>query len=227
MKKSSLLSIAVMFLMVLSSCSSDENLLAEEQSTDLLKSYKVVRDATGAYSLDLNVEDNVSVGKFDNTVTNTNEFYLSLTDSKLKQSNSFNSDLLFTGDTFKVKFTGDNNTTRPSITVFDNNTKNAQKSGGIDSFLENYSITKNEDGSFDLDFTVKNEVDVDFVYNEKLSVHEIHLEEGAGNEKNFSRTLEKEDSELLKIDFVNHANNSGAKAAAAFTRKPKIIIDEE
>ncbi len=226
MKKSNLGIAIIMFLLVFSSCTSNENQFPEEQSTKLLKSYKVKRDASGAYYLDLNLENNANVGKFQNNTTNTNEFHLSTSDKKSQQKASVNSDLLFSDGKLKVEFINDNQGNKRSLTIFDDdNNKVAQKSGDDNSLLKEFNIVMNEDGTYGVDFEVENGVEVNFVYNEEISAHEIHLEEGKGNENSFSRTLEKEEGELLNIHFVNHSNNSNAKIAESLIRKPVIVID--
>lgn len=225
MKKLNTVIAVVLFSIVFTSCSSDAILLEEQQSNELLTTYQLKRDASGAYSIDLNVGSNVVVDQIKNTEESTNELYLSESIGKVAQKISVNSDLRFENENFKIKFINENETKTPSITVYDDNIKFSKKSGDNSSFLNEYSISKNEDGTFDLSFNVDAKVTVDFVYNEELSTHEIHLEEGNSKDSNFSRTIEKEEGELLKIDFVSHTNNANAKAAAAI-RKPRVIVDD-
>lgn len=227
MKKSNLGIAVVMLLMIFSSCSSDEMSLPEEQSTELLKSYTAKRDSNGAYYLDVNVSNNVSVDKHLNNDNNTNEIYLSLADKENQQKNNLDSELLFDGEKLKVEFINGNRTNQPSLTIIDNDGKVEQKSGANDSLLKEYSVSMNEDGTYTIDFQVKNGVGVDFVFDEETSIHEIHLGKGKGTEKDFSRTLSKEEGKLLKIHFVNHyTNNTKAKAKAVTKRKPVVIIDD-
>ena len=44
-------------------------------------------------------------------------------------------------------------------------------------YLNEYSISLNEDGSYNLDFEVLDNVSVDFVYDSEENVYEVHLEE--------------------------------------------------
>lgn len=227
MKKSNLGIAIIMLLMVFSSCTSDEILSPEAQSTSLLKSYTAKRDATGAYYLDVNVDNNVIIDQFQNLDSNTNEIYLSLADNKTAQKNNFNSELVFKEDKVKIEFINDSQSSNPSLTIFDgDNSKLAQKSGN-NSFLSEYSVSMNENGTYTIDFEVENGVNVSFVFDEENSTHEIHLEEGKGNETSFSRTLSKEEGNLLSIHFVNHNNNGNAKSEEDLLtrRKPVIIID--
>jgi hypothetical protein len=226
MKKVSFLAVAVMFSLVFSSCSNDEDILQPEQSKDLVKTFQLKRDATGAYSVDLNLESNVTVAKVKNTTNNTNELYLSVIDNNLVQKSNLQSDLMFNDENFKVDFITANSNKVPSISVFDDNIKFAQKSD--DSFLKDYSVTRNENGTYDLDFKVNNNVSVDFVYNDEINVYEVHLEEGTKSQENdtYARTLEKEENSLLQIHFVNHTSDNAKGSGFSADRKPVIIIDD-
>ena len=61
MRNLNLYALLVSAMLVFSSCLTSETLLEEEQSLDLLKSYSIQRDASGAYSLDYNLNGNVEV----------------------------------------------------------------------------------------------------------------------------------------------------------------------
>ena len=226
MKKFNLVIIIVFSSFLFSSCSSNDAELPEEQSTVLLENYLLKRDATGAYSIDLNVGEDVIVDKVVNSMESTNEIYLSESYGKVAQKTSYSTDLRIENESFKINFISENDNKIPSITVYDDNIKFLSKSGENGSMLKDYTISKNEDGTFELDFNVNNKVEVDFVYNEELLIHEIHLEEGSSKESKFSRTIEKEEGELLKIDFVSHTNNANAKAAVVAIRKPRVIVSD-
>lgn len=228
MKKLNLAVIVVLFSLVFSSCSSDEALLQDEQSKELFKSYQLKRDANGAYSIDVQVGDYVNIGKVKNTTNNTNELYLSVSDDGLIQKNSYDSDLWFNNESFKVELISDNFSKVSSISITDDNIRFAKKDD--DNYLNEYSISLNEDGLYNLDFDVLNNVSVDFVYNSEEDVYEVHLEKsGKTQESNsYSRVLEKEEGSLLQIHFVNHVNTvaKSSSVSALTIRKPKIIIDD-
>jgi len=98
---------------------------------------------------------------------------------------------------------------------------------GNGEMLAGYSVQGNEAGTFNLEFDVNDNVAVSFVYNETISTYEIHLEEGSSDNNSFSRTLEKEAGEPLKIDFVNHVSNTSAKSSELLmVRKPKVIVGD-
>lgn len=218
MKTFNLFALVASITLVFSSCSTNENLLPEEQSVDLLKSYSIKRDANGAYSLDYNLNGNAKTEKVvDN---NINQFYLYSSESQT--SRRATQDLVIDGTELKVGFVDTSSDKLPQITITDDNLALAKNSNKK---LKEYSITSNQDGTYNLDFSVNNKVRVDFVYNEEINTYEIHLEEGKSNETSFSRVLEKADGQPLKFDFVNHLDNTEAKSESTIIRrKPRGII---
>lgn len=221
MKNFNLFALLVSFSLVLTSCSSNENLLPEEQSLDLLKTYTVKRDANGAYSLDYHLNGNAKTESIVDESTNTNNIYLYSSDSQ--SSRKVTQDLTIDGTQLKVGFVDTNTDKSPNITITDDNFTLFKKNDNVK--LKDYSISSNLDGTYTLDFTVKNKVRVDFVYNEEAKIYEVHLEDGKTSETNFSRVLEKEDGQPLKFDFVNHINNVNARSEfASIIRKPQGVI---
>jgi len=208
------------------SCSNNDD---AEMSTDfnknLLKNYAVKRDASGAYSIDFNVSDKVKVEKIVDKNSNTSQFFLHSAD-KNTQTNIAES-LLIDENQLKVDFVNANNNKNiTNVTIFDDNITLAK--GNENSKLKSYSVTKNDDGFYDVVFEVKDNVAVNFVHNEKEDAFEIHLNNGKGVETNFSRTLEKIEGKPLSIVFVNYVGNTNAKSETLEPiRKPVIIIEEE
>jgi hypothetical protein len=90
--------------------------------------------------------------------------------------------------------------------------------------LKTYGLATNNDGTIQLDFEVNNNVVTDFVYNEELAIHEVHLKKGTATDKVFSRSITIPDTGVLKIDFINH-KLSGKSVAETAVRKPVIIYD--
>ena len=220
MKNLNLFALVASLTLVFSSCSTNENLLEEEQSLDLLKSYTIKRDASGAYSLDYNLNGNAEADNVKDLKTNTNEIYLYSSDNQTNRSVS--QDLSLDGDQFKVGFVDTNSDKKqPKITVIDDNIVFAKDTD--QDMLAEYSITSNQDGTYSLDFKVEDKVEVDFIYNNEDSVYEIHLEKGNGNESSFERTFTKDEGSDLKIDFVNHTANTNSRIEAP--KKPRLIID--
>lgn len=220
MKTFNLFALVASITLVFASCSTNENLLPEEQSVDLLKSYTIQRDASGAYSLDYNLNGNATTEKVVDSNTNMNQFYLYSSDNQT--SRRATQDLVIDGTELKVGFVDTSSDKLPQIIITDDNYSLARSSNKK---LKDYSITSNEDGTYSLDFSVNNKVRVDFVFNEAINTYEIHLEEGKSNEISFSRVLEKADGQPLKFDFVNHLENTEARGmAASIRRKPRGII---
>ena len=89
-----------------------------------------------------------------------------------------------------------------------------------------YSFTDNNDGTYDLEFTVDENIETDFVYNEDTKTYEIHLETGEDNEREFFRTFTKEEDENLEIVFVNHFGVDRSTGTTT-TSKPRVIVDGE
>ncbi|WP_339883048.1 hypothetical protein [Polaribacter vadi] len=222
MKKIKFLTLAIILTLVFTSCSNEETLLSNDLNSKLLKSYKVKRDATGAYSIDYDLYDNAIVAK--NTNSSLNEFSLYSTDKETPKK--LDETLLINNNQLKIGFIDNNTNKKQYVTVFDDDITLSKKSADK-SFLKSYNITSNDDGTFTLDFTVKNNSDVTFVFNEEKSTYEIHLEKGKNSETTFERTFDKEEGEVLKIDFVNHIPNTSAKGDGneVLIKKPVIIID--
>ena len=212
-------------ILTLSSCATDENLLVEEQSSlDLLKSYTIKRDATGTYYLDYNVANNVKVDNVKDIATNNNQFYLySLGNNS---SRKVNEELFLENGQLNIDFVDTNSDKHPKITIIDDGTVLDENVDDNDEMLAAYSVTSNEDGTYKLDFKVKNKIEVDFVYNKEKDIYEIHLEKGNGSKSNFERTFTKKNGSDLKIDFVNHVNsfNITFRSQKKPRRKPRVII---
>ncbi len=225
MKITKLASLLFVAVLTLSSCSSNENLLPEQENVNALKSYKIKRDASGAYSIDLDVDENVKTTSFKNDETNKNEFHFYESDNATSRKQS--KELLIDDQELSIGFVDNRSNKTSNISIIDDNIEMAKKNLE-DTFLSEYSITSNEDGTYDLDFTVKNQTTVDFVYNEEVNIYEIHLEKGKSSELNFSRNFTKLEGEVLRIDFVNHYLSDyvgkGYKSKSSYSRKPQTVI---
>ncbi len=220
MKKSKFLALIAIVSLVFTSCSSEDSLITENQNLNLKKTYKVKRDAAGAYSLDF--DENTKIDRVFKSTDNTRQYLISSSSNKTQKNNS--QELLIDNNKLKVGFIDTDTDKKQYISIFDDNI--SLRKSNDSSKLAGYSIESNQDGTFSLDFSVNDKVDVSFVYNEEISAYEVHLEDGAGVESNFSRTLEGVEGETLKIDFVNHIVNANAKSSEyRRIRKPIIIID--
>lgn len=227
MKKNSLLVFAVIASLIFSSCSSnEEGMIPTDSNAKLLKNFTVKRDASGAYSLDFNVAEKTKVDKVANQNLNSNEFYLY--SSENNATTKIAEQLLIDNNQLKVGFIDANSKNNTNLTVYDDNITLAK--GDLNSKLKSYSVTKNDDGLYDVVFEVKNNVAVKYAFNEKEDAFEIHLTNGKSADANFSTTLEKKEGVPLKIVFVNYVGNTNAKSESTDLtpiRKPVIIIDED
>ncbi|TMM32077.1 hypothetical protein FDT66_01015 [Polaribacter aestuariivivens] len=224
MKSLKLFTLALLTTFAFSSCSNNETLLPEAESAKLLKSYKVKRDAKGSYSVDYNLPDNVRTETILNDKKNISEVYLYASEEGVSRRES--QDLVIDGNTLKVSFVDTNVNNNPYLLIEDDNISLAK--GKNENMLSEYSVSANEDGTFTLDFEVNKNVKVDFVYNEELNIHEVHLEAGKTSKTTYNRTLTKEERKVLRIDFVNHMNaqsKSASKEELTIRRKPRVAVD--
>jgi hypothetical protein len=228
MKNIKLLSLFFLSVVVLSACSNDENLLTETEQKNSLKSYKVKRDASGAYFLDYELENDVKSQSIKNLETNVNEFHLYPSEFENNQRRQ-SEELFIDGNQLSIGFIDSRRDRKSNITIEDDNITLAKNSAKNEEMLSEYSVFSNEDGTINLDFTVKNKVSVEFVYNEIENIYEIHLEKGNSNEADFSRSFTKNEGEVLRIDFVNHFSNGNLSKGTDLSeniirRKPRTII---
>ena len=227
MKKSKILSLAGAVLLIFTSCSNDENVaLSNSENAELLKTFELKRDAFGAYSI-AGVANSAQIDKTLDVTTNNKQLklYAADTDNLTK----FTEQLAVESSEFKVGLQDMNTNKFVNITVSDDDAFLVKKTTEIK--LSNYSISRNENKSYELNFEVKNNTDVAFVYNEEDKAYEVHLEEGNGQVLNFSRVLEAVEGQKLRLNFINHLSNQSAKTGegekkAVIIRKPVIIIDD-
>ncbi len=211
----------LVFSIIFASCSSNENEVLNPKEEKLLQSYTLKRDANGAYSIDFNTTNNTDVSSVINT-DRSNQIILSEVNHKtaVKHSNDYNIE----NDHLKIGFLEANSGKRTNISIEDENPTFAK---GVTEFLKSYSITANGDGTYQIDFKVSKNVVTDFVYNDDIETYEVHLSNGNANQRKFSRTLEMNSNDVLKLDFVNHKNISRTSSYNQSTdpnKKPQIII---
>ncbi len=220
MKTTKLVTLFIASAFALSSCSNDETLTVPNENAALLKTFKVKRDASGAYSTEFETNSNVKVDKVTNQ--DVNEFHLYESDFESFQKQS--EELFIDGNKLSVSFIDTNTDKKPYISIEDDNITLAKSN----SMLKEYSVSSGQEGSVNLAFNVSPQVTVDFVYNEDDNIYEIHLEKGKSTNTSFSRNLTKLEGEVLKIDFINHTDDTSAKTILAKElikrRKPRILV---
>ncbi|WP_237276329.1 hypothetical protein [Tenacibaculum ovolyticum] len=217
--------IAPFFLLltiVFTSCSSNQVETLSNPQEKLLQSYTLKRDANGAYSIDFNTTNNTDVVAVKNT-NKSNDIILSKVNHKTasNHSNKFSIE----NNQLKIGFLDENKGKRTRISIEDNNNNITLAKKGVTEFLNSYSITANEDGTFLLHFEVNDNVTTSFTYNEDIDTYEVHLYKGQAKQKDFSRTLNLKSNNLLKLDFVNH-KYFGRNIETTEIRRPRQIIEE-
>ncbi|TYP99420.1 hypothetical protein C7447_10116 [Tenacibaculum adriaticum] len=200
----------------LASCSSEETIELDET---LLKSYKITKNEQGRYSIDYEVKEDASVDVVKDIKTNYNEIYLF--SGKVAMGNKRSESLSIENDQLKVGFF-ENNQKRKSVIIEDDNIVLA-KGEESSEFLEQYSVEDLGDENYQLNFKVRDGVNVVFVYNELEDIYEVHLKEGKSNGVSFSKTYSKT-SEVLKIDFVNYSNNFAKATESNIEKMPRVVI---
>lgn len=214
MKKAFIYCLAIS--LALTSCTSNES---EEsiKKENLLKSYSIQKGEDGVYSIQFNTTNNAEVTKVKN-IDNSKDFLL--TESNQKSKTKYSNDFSIENDELKIGFLDFNQNKTTKIFVEDDNITLANK--GVTEFLSSYSVAKNSDGTYQLDFSVNDNVSVDFLYNEEIETYEVHLANGTSVGKDFSRALTMSQN-VLRLDFVNHkyASKSGVETKP---RKPRTII---
>ncbi len=221
MKKATTLVLMIVLAFNFTSCSENEELVLEPQ-TELLKSYTVKKDQSGSYFLEYKLSENATAENVINKVTNVNEFHLYESDNQSKRN--FSKDMFLDDDQLKIGFVNTNSDKKSYITIVDDHIVFAKDKEN--KLLKDYSITSNGDTTYQLNFNVKEDVAVSFVYNEEEAIYEIHLQDGSASNATFSRTFTKDADVDLKIDFINHTNSSRniASKEDAQPRKPRMII---
>ncbi len=214
--------------LILTSCSSNQTEAPSAPQQKLLESYSLKRDANGAYSIDLKTTNYTDITSLKNS-ENTNEIILS--EASNKTAKKYSNNFLIENEQLVIGFLDANKGNRKKITIEDQNSNLSKRN--ITEFLNSYSVTENNDGTYLLSFKVNNNVATTFTYNQEIATYEVHLSEGNTTQKNFSEIIALSPNEnTLRIDFVNHKYStinkgitSSRKAMGAYGRKPRIIIE--
>ena len=208
------------FSLVFVSCSSNEGeIVNNEPQQKLLNSYTLKRDGSGAYSIDFNVNTDTDVATYKGN-DNSNDIVLSAAKTSTKRE--YSNEYAIENDHLKIGFIENNSGKKTRISVKDDNITFAK--GTVTEFLNSYSVTSNEDGTYQLDFKVNDNVTTEFIYNEDKDIYEVHLSTGAAKQKEFSRDFVMPNSGVLKINFVNHKYS--AKTTETTTKPDLEIIYE-
>ena len=186
------------------------------------------RNASGAYTMDLETKNNVASNITSNNKSNSLDIDLYSDTGAVRE---IISEPVSTGseDQFllNLKNTITNRTFK--LTVYYKDIKFSRTElNEEEDHLNSYSIVDNGDDTFDLNFTVDALVDVDFTQDEDTGEYLIHLEPGEGSQSEFSMTFERQEGQTTDIAFVNYYSSESARVTTSTSRirRPKVSVGE-
>lgn len=228
MKNLSLTTLLIIITLGFSSCSQDDSIaLQEPTAEDMLKSFNLNKSNDGGFSLNYELGSGISADNVLDEKTNTNNIFLYSSESEVQSRR--NQQLSTQNGSLRVDFNNTEKNTNHSITILDDDIKMSRTSN---EYLESYGIAGSGDGSYELGFTVKDGISVDFIYDGDRGVYEVHLNNDSNASQSvFSETFTKEEGVALNIEFVNdEANRSSSRDGDDGTggdnpNRPVIIIE--
>ena len=219
---------AIITTLIFSSCSQEETTFLGEPSSELFGKVMLSRNASGAYTMDLETKNNVASNITSNNKSNSLDIDLYSDTGAVRE---IISEPVSTGseDQFllNLKNTITNRTFK--LTVYDKDIKFSRTElNEEEDHLNSYSIVDNGDDTFDLNFTVDALVDVDFTQDEDTGEYLIHLEPGEGSQSEFSMTFERQEGQTTDIAFVNYYSSESARVTTSTNRirRPKVSVGE-
>ena len=179
MKNLSLPIFVLITTLIFSSCSQDETTFLEEPSSELFGKVVLSRDASGAYTMDLETNNNVSSTISSNNKANSLDIDLF---SETGASEQHISEIMSTGskDRFSVNLNNTITHQTSKLTIFDKDIQFSKTEE--EDHLTSYSVVDNGDNTYDLNFTVDASIEVDFTQDEATGDYIIHLEPGNGSQ---------------------------------------------
>ena len=148
MKKLSLITLLALITIGFSSCSSEDDLLIQETSSeDFLKSFSVNKDSGGQFSLNYQLGDGVAADQEKDYKTNTNNIYLY--SSQVQTRSIYNDRLAIQDGQLRVNFRNTSNNKIYTITLQDDDIQTSKDSNDNE-YIDSYGISGNEDGSYDI-----------------------------------------------------------------------------
>ena len=222
MKNLPLLIFALVISLVFSSCSQEETSFLEEPSTELFGKVVLSRDASGAYTMDLETNNNVSSTISSNNKANSLDIDLF---SETGASEQHISETMSTGskDRFSVNLNNTITNRTSKLTIFDKDIQFSKTEE--EDHLTSYSVVDNGDNTYDLNFTVDASIEVDFTQDEATGEYMIHLEPGTGTQTEYTVTFNREEGENLHILFRNYYPSEDGRSTTSSKDKPRIWVD--
>ena len=228
MKNLSLPIFVLITTLIFSSCSQDDTTFLEEPSSELFGKVMLSRNASGAYTLDLETSNDVTSSFTNDDKANSLDIDLF---SDTGAVSEIISESVSTGsqDQFLLNFKNTITNRTFKLTVHDKDIQFSRTElNEEEDHLNSYSIVDNGDDTFDLNFTVDALVDVDFTQDEDTGEYLIHLEPGEGSQSEFSMTFERQEGQTTDIAFVNYYSSESARVTTSTNRirRPKVSVGE-
>ena len=228
MKNLSLPIFVLITTLIFSSCSQDDTTFLEEPSSELFGKVMLSRNASGAYTLDLETSNDVTSSFSNDDKANSLDIDLF---SDTGAVSEIISEPVSTGsqDQFLLNFKNTITNRTFKLTVQDKDIKFSRTElNEEEDHLNSYSVVDNGDNTFDINFTVDALVDVDFTQDEDTGEYLIHLEPGEGSQSEFSMTFERQEGQTTDIAFVNYYSSESARVTTSTNRirRPKVSVGE-
>ena len=222
MKNSPLLIFVLVISLIFSSCSQEETSFLEEPSSELFGKVVLSRDASGAYTMDLETNNNVSSTISSNNKANSLDIDLF---SEIGASEQHISETMSIGseDRFSVNLNNTITNRTSKLTIFDKDIQFSKTEE--EDHLTSYSVVDNGDNTYDLNFTVDASIEVDFTQDEATGDYIIHLEPGNGSQSDYTVTFEKEEGENLHILFRNYYPSEDGRSTTNSRDRPRVRVD--
>ncbi|MDB2661227.1 hypothetical protein N9Y39_01250 [Flavobacteriaceae bacterium] len=200
----------------------EETTFLEEPSSELFGKVVLSRDASGAYTMDLETNNNVASSITSNHKANSLAIDL-YSDTGASEQNI--SETMSTGsdDRFSVNLNNTITSRTSKLTIFDKEIQFSKTEE--EDHLTSYSVVDNGDNTYDLNFTVDASIEVDFTQDEASGEYMIHLEPGAGTQTDYTVTFNREEGENLQILFRNYYPSEDGRSTTSSKDKPRIWVD--
>ena len=228
MKNLSLPIFVLITTLIFSSCSQDDTTFLEEPSSELFGKVMLSRNASGAYTLDLETSNDVTSSFTNDDKANSLDIDLF---SDTGAVSEIISEPVSTGsqDQFLLNFKNTITNRTFKLTVQDKDIKFSRTElNEEEDHLNSYSVVDNGDNTFDLNFTVDALVDVDFTQDEDTGEYLIHLEPGEGSQTDYSMTFERQEGQTTDIAFVNYYSSDSGRVTTSTNRRrrPEVSVGE-
>ena len=229
MKNLSLSIFALVTSLIFSSCSQEDSTFLEEPSSELFGKVMLSRNESGAYTMNLETNNNVASSISSNDKSNSLNIDLYSETGAVKENIS---EPMSTGieDRFFVNFKNTITDRTFKLKVHDKDIQFSRTElNEQDDHLSSYSIVDNGDNTFDLNFSVDALIEVDFTQDEDTGEYLIHLEPGEGSQTDYSMTFERQEGQTTDIAFVNYYPSESGRVTTSSSnrrRRPEVSVGE-